>query len=357
MDEIYEEPSTSTAGQRNQQTLAAYETRQCWVCFGTDNDDDDRRENRWVCPCQCRGTMKWVHEECLQRWVDEKQKRAGSSRVHCSQCNREYLIAFPPNSNIVKMLERYELFLYSSSPFVAVTGVVAGIYWCCMSWGTLCMFQIMGQEEGGRVLDESDPLLLLIGLPSIPIMLVLAKLIKWEDLVLKCWRTRTPKIPPILSYILGEPPTNPRANCDDILVERSYSEPVGCARMICGALLLPSMASFVGKLLFRRVTSSTLQRSLLGGLTFLLIKGAIKIYLRKSQYIRFSQRIIKDYPHDTNSGTPYVDNSSFETVSSSSQSSLIDDINYGDDMMRSPSPNSGRTLFRMYFQIRSISMG
>jgi hypothetical protein len=48
--------------------------KHCWVCFATDEDDFSAC---WVSPCRCRGTAKWVHQECLQRWVDEKQQ--GSS--------------------------------------------------------------------------------------------------------------------------------------------------------------------------------------------------------------------------------------------------------------------------------------
>jgi E3 ubiquitin-protein ligase MARCH5 len=40
--------------------------RYCWVCFATDDDDILAQ---WVIPCKCRGTTKWVHQSCLQRWV------------------------------------------------------------------------------------------------------------------------------------------------------------------------------------------------------------------------------------------------------------------------------------------------
>ena len=66
--------------------------RSCWVCFATDEDD---RSAQWVKPCRCRGTAKWVHQTCLQRWVDEKQKGNSTVKVACPQCNTEYLIFFP----------------------------------------------------------------------------------------------------------------------------------------------------------------------------------------------------------------------------------------------------------------------
>lgn len=36
-----------------------------------------------------------VHQACLQRWVDEKQKGNRTGKVSCPQCNTEYIIILP----------------------------------------------------------------------------------------------------------------------------------------------------------------------------------------------------------------------------------------------------------------------
>lgn len=69
-----------------------FHRRSCWVCFATVEDDYDAK---WVKPCRCRGTTKWVHQTCLQRWVDEKQKGNSSAEVYCPQCGTRYIIVFP----------------------------------------------------------------------------------------------------------------------------------------------------------------------------------------------------------------------------------------------------------------------
>lgn len=153
----------------------------------------------------------------------------------------------------------------------------------------------MGYDEGKRIIEEADPLLLVIGLPVIPITLVLAKLIKWEDFILRLWRSSAFKLPRPLSYIIEEPPARPRANCDQVLFDPGFNEPLGCTRMICGALLLPTISAIFGKIFFSKISGSQWRRSLIGGVTFLLIKGLMKIYLRKSQYVRYSQRRINNY--------------------------------------------------------------
>lgn len=66
--------------------------RHCWVCFATERED---RVAEWVSPCRCKGCTKWIHQSCLQRWLDEKQKGNGAGVVSCPQCGTEYRIVFP----------------------------------------------------------------------------------------------------------------------------------------------------------------------------------------------------------------------------------------------------------------------
>lgn len=107
----------SQASNNHDSSLSIHK-RLCWVCFGTEQDDEDP-DVVWICPCQCKGSMKWVHEECVQRWVDEKQKRTNSMRVSCSQCKTQYILSFPPVNRFVRLIEQYDKLLYGSSPFVA----------------------------------------------------------------------------------------------------------------------------------------------------------------------------------------------------------------------------------------------
>ena len=64
--------------------------------------------------------------------------------------------------------------------------------------------------------------------------------------------------------------------------------------MVCSALLLPSISNLIGNYFFNDV-DSVLHRTLLGGASFILIKGLFKIYLRQNQYIKHSNRKILNY--------------------------------------------------------------
>ena len=54
----------------------------------------------------------------------------------------------------------------------------------------------MGGQEGLEYMEKHNDggLLLLIGLPGIPISLMLLRMIHWEDYVLSVWRRVTPPI-------------------------------------------------------------------------------------------------------------------------------------------------------------------
>ncbi len=81
-------------------------TRQCWICYGEEEVPEEESisfNSRWVSPCACKGTTKWVHQSCLLDWIDS-QLRAGSgsmplrsgalviedAQLACPQCHVPY---------------------------------------------------------------------------------------------------------------------------------------------------------------------------------------------------------------------------------------------------------------------------
>ena len=63
---------------------------------------------------------------------------------------------------------------------------------------------MVGHKEGLDVMERADPLFLLIGLPTIPVMLILGKMIRWEDYVLRLWRKYSNKLQILNSIFPGE---------------------------------------------------------------------------------------------------------------------------------------------------------
>ena len=60
--------------------------------------------------------------------------------------------------------------------------------------------QLMGHKEGLLFLEEADIIIILVGLPIIPVVLLLSKLIRWEDYLLRLWRKHSPKLP-FINYL------------------------------------------------------------------------------------------------------------------------------------------------------------
>nr|CAI5837328.1 unnamed protein product [Callosobruchus analis] len=264
--------------------------RYCWVCFATDEED---RDAAWVQPCNCRGTTKWVHQACLQRWVDEKQKGGNMGKVVCPQCQTEYIIVFPNMGILVLILDTVDSFIYKGCPFLAAGIVVGAIYWCGVTYGAITVMQVIGQKEGLAIMEQSDPLVLLIGLPAIPVALVLGKMIRWEDALLSFMRKNVSKIPVIRNLFPFR--VDAGTNTDGTNEEMPpLSNPVSATRVLCGALLMPTIANMFGKFFFDSVKSN-FHRTVLGGFTFIAVKGCLKIYHKQQQYIRQCQRKILDY--------------------------------------------------------------
>ena len=47
--------------------------------------------------------------------------------------------------------------------------------------------QISGQAEGARIMEQADPIFLSVTLPTIPVMLIVGKMVRWDSYLLKLW--------------------------------------------------------------------------------------------------------------------------------------------------------------------------
>lgn len=76
------------------------------------------------------------------------------------------------------------------------------------------------------MIENSDPVILLVGLPSIPVLLILSKLIRWEDQVLKLWLKNNFRFP-LLGYVMGKPASKPIEFTEHNLLSReAIADPI-----------------------------------------------------------------------------------------------------------------------------------
>ncbi|XP_071827180.1 E3 ubiquitin-protein ligase MARCHF5-like [Apostichopus japonicus] len=283
------------------------ERRNCWVCFATDEDD---LSAEWVRPCRCRGTTKWVHQTCLQRWVDEKQRGNSTAKVSCPQCGTEYNIRYPELGIAVYLLDAIDKAINKVCPFVAGGMIIGSLYWTAVTYGAVTVMQLLGHKEGLDVMERADPLFLLIGLPTIPLVLILGKMIRWEDYVLRFWRKYSPALWKLISSNQAQLKIPPRIPLD----RPGYTDPTSATRVLCGAMIFPTIATISGKVLFSNINSN-MQRTVLGGIVFVAVKGAMNIFYKQQQFNRQSYRIIGDFNGDDRPPSTASTSSASETSS------------------------------------------
>ncbi|XP_077353131.1 E3 ubiquitin-protein ligase MARCHF5-like isoform X3 [Festucalex cinctus] len=158
--------------------------RHCWVCFASESDD---RGAQWLSPCRCKGCTKWIHQSCLQRWLDEKQRGSGGVAVSCPQCDTQYRLVFPKMGALVYFLQQVDRALSRVSPLAAFGVLVGTAYWSAVTYGAVAVLQVVGHKKGLTVMQRADPRFLLMALPTIPVILVLGKMVRWEDFLVRLW--------------------------------------------------------------------------------------------------------------------------------------------------------------------------
>lgn len=269
----------------------ADQDKQCWVCFASEEDDPLAA---WVHPCLCKGTTKWVHQVCIQRWVDEKQKGNSSANVACPQCGADYMIQFPESPALLRLLDTLDKLVGRLCPVIAGGVCVGSLYWTCVTYGAITVMQVTGHDKGLSIMERADPLFLLVSLPLVPVGLVLGKMVRWQDPVLRFLRTRLPRMP-LTRYILPAFASDPESEGSSSAANLPpASDPVSMTRTFCGALFFPTVAVFLGNALFEN-EKAPLKRACMGGFCFVGAKGVLKIYHKQHQYIRQSKRLILDY--------------------------------------------------------------
>lgn len=83
------ESSYSTQNVTNADSSALLSVSFCRICH--QDDSDSPRQDPLISPCDCRGSMRYVHKECLAVWRQVcKGKERGS--IKCEACGAEYRV-------------------------------------------------------------------------------------------------------------------------------------------------------------------------------------------------------------------------------------------------------------------------
>ena len=229
------------------------------MCFGTPDDDDDQME--WTSPCRCCGGTKWVHQSCLQQWIDEKQRMSSSIAVSCPQCQFTYRIQYPSSNIILYLYDQIERGISLASPMILAGITATTLYWASFTYGITATTLAMGREQAVDYFKSPDSTLTIVCLPIVPWVIVGLKIIRPEVLILRfCYRFVLPLVSKLLKHFpLTSQLSLPRR-------QRFYPAEIQplpyISRCILSMAMLPFVSSALGNLIFR-FTNSGVKRTLM----------------------------------------------------------------------------------------------
>mmetsp|Transcript_9105 Transcript_9105/g.10274 ORF Transcript_9105/g.10274 Transcript_9105/m.10274 type:complete len:134 (-) Transcript_9105:213-614(-) len=61
----------------------------CRICYS----DEDESEGKLICPCECRGSIGFVHNYCIQRWAKIASINTSDSMesLRCELCHAVFM--------------------------------------------------------------------------------------------------------------------------------------------------------------------------------------------------------------------------------------------------------------------------
>lgn len=221
------------------------------MCFGTEEDEPG---SEWTNPCRCRGDTKWVHQLCLQQWIDEKQKMTSSVVVSCPQCCFTYKMKYPSSSPLLFLYEYLDRAITYSSPIIFAGVTASALYWISFTYGLTSVVVAMGRPEAAEFLSSPESALVVVILPIIPWVVLGVKVLRPELRLLRFYyrflyqplRTLLKAFPPTRS-IAAQMPRESQFVAAQVPLLPYIS------RATMGTVFLPFISSLVGSVVFRPV--------------------------------------------------------------------------------------------------------
>lgn len=85
-------------------------SKACRICY-----EGEDLNNYLIQPCKCEGSMKYIHEECLKKWIDSNKKA-----LSCEICGSQFYVRF-------QMEKKFSKFLFSRYCKKIIKAVLMGL--------------------------------------------------------------------------------------------------------------------------------------------------------------------------------------------------------------------------------------
>lgn len=231
------------------------------MCFGLEVDEPGLE---WISPCNCRGATKWVHQPCLQQWIDEKQKGSSSVDVCCPQCKFGYQIVYPNSSFLLYLYENANKAISACSPMILAGITATSLYWISFTYGYASAAVALGKEHSIEFFSSPEASIFLVAIPVLPWAILGLKLLRLEAFVIKVWY----RVIPALQALVGKLSVRQSLEQDPVQEFRFVPAHLPIlpflSRSIVSTVSLPFIASSIGwGLSYFLKSTSKLRRTLL----------------------------------------------------------------------------------------------
>lgn len=291
----FQSPELRSDSEISDYSLKNFGNRICWICLSdtgfSELDTTDRfTENYkpWIHPCKCRGTQRWVHQACLRRWIDMKQKGDLTVKVKCSQCKYAYEILKPHNSKVVKSGKRLIEISQCISILSIATSASAAAFCTLSGVGSIIAIRVCGQKQVYTYIRQR-PVLSFFSFIAVPPALIFSRrLFAWELPVMKMVAKVTEKS---------------REEYDSTVkrMERTLAPAFNQSkpRLVFGALATPIFGCYLGEKIFKgdwwEQGLNKVLRCLAGTGIYIGAKIVMKSYYLYSQNEAHKQTRIADF--------------------------------------------------------------
>lgn len=260
--------------------------KECWICLSQD-------PNVFLCPCQCKGSTKYVHKQCFLDFIQSKK----IENLQCTFCKADYLIK-SRYDNFIIVFEKIRKINFYTCQFIFIAYTIFLAYSVLFLYGIAVVFLFVGYEDLVQYMYDPDSIFpyslinivrLAINLPIVPVCLLLSThkkfsyifhilptLILFESFE---WKYFPFYFSPLLLFLYNkmigfiEKKFGKRNGEASILVNNHSFE----IKIITGTLISPFVGIFIGETLFCGYKKKAL-RSFYGCVLYTLAKDLCGIY-------------------------------------------------------------------------------
>ncbi|KAK6538761.1 hypothetical protein TWF694_010330 [Orbilia ellipsospora] len=153
----------------------------CWICFESraEEEADPSTHGVWKRPCKCALT---AHEGCLLDWISDLEKNPSSMNkpIQCPQC-KSNIILRQQRSLFVELGKFVERNVRRTNSAAIIAGIGSAVFVSFTVYGVNAIYLICGTKEANSIILGGDggsfewSWRLIVGLPMIPIVLVVSR--------------------------------------------------------------------------------------------------------------------------------------------------------------------------------------